>query len=60
MTAAATYADLAELVSTIKKPESTASDVSLFPEDDLFDFEEEEEDDDAREFSEGREADEGE
>lgn len=47
MTAAATYADLAELVSTIKKPAS--SDASFFPEDEdeMFDFEEEEEQDPA-------------
>jgi len=57
MTAEATYADLAELVSTIKKPESSNTDSSLFPEDeDMFDFEEEEEEGEegAGEFSEGR------
>jgi len=57
MTATATYADLAELVSTIRKPETSSSEVSLFPEDDedeMFDFGEEEEED-AAEFSEGRE-----
>lgn len=55
ITAAATYADLAELVSTIKKPESSNSDLSLYPEDEdeMFDFEEGEEDD-ARDLSENR------
>jgi len=61
LAATATYADLAELVSTIKKkPEPSNSDASLYPEDEdeMFDFGEEDEDeeeDGAAEFSEGRE-----
>ena len=60
LAATATYADLAELVSTIKKPEPSNSDASLYPEDEdeMFHFGEEDEDeeeDGAAEFSEGRE-----
>ena len=58
MNSTATYADLAELVSTIKKPESSSSDLSRFPEDEeeMFDFEEEDEqlEEDAQQFSDGR------